>query len=352
MYPTGRVIVPRLCVFFMIAQTFVEQGTAFLSDESINRINSAQNSWKAGRNYDLNSEEKIMRLLDKLDEKNLDEADELPLKTKDPAWPSDEEIPKTFDARKKWGKICPQISDIQDQGNCGSSWAVASSSAASDRLCIKSKGKFQDSLSAQHVAFCSLRFGNGCDGGNSFYGWNFLKKSGVVTGGGFNSSKGCQPYSIQPCMHHSKDKPNPYPHCQTLPKKHPDCELRCTNDQYTKSFKKDKHKFKSVYFLPKNVTIMQKDIMTHGPITFSFQVYSDFFNYKSGVYKNTSSEYLGNLAVRALGWGEENEQPYWLIANAWNPYWGDKGLFKVLRGSNHCDIEGYALGGVPRKYKI
>lgn len=33
-----------------------------------------------------------MRLLDKLEAKNLVEADKLPVKTKDPAWPSDEEI--------------------------------------------------------------------------------------------------------------------------------------------------------------------------------------------------------------------------------------------------------------------
>ena len=77
---------------------------------------------QAGRNFDANSEDSIIRLLGALDPKNLDKADKPPLKTDDSLWPSDREIPEKFDAREKWGKMCPQISQIQDQGNCGSCW--------------------------------------------------------------------------------------------------------------------------------------------------------------------------------------------------------------------------------------
>ncbi|CAH0382263.1 unnamed protein product [Bemisia tabaci] len=348
MPPKGQVIVSSLFLFLMVAQTCAEKGASFLSDDRINRINSAQSSWKAGRNYHPNSEENLIKLLGELDPKNLHETDKLPLKTYDPAWPSDKEIPKMFDARKKWGKICPQISEIQDQGYCGSCWAVASSSAASDRLCISSKGKFKGLLSAQHVAFCCHKCGYGCDGGYTAMAWAFLKK-GVVTGGRFNSSKGCQPYSLQPCNHNIQEASSPYPYCATLPKEDPACQTKCTNDLYTNSFRKDKHRFKTNYTLPMDVKRIQKDIMTYGPVTFSFTVYADFRNYKSGVYQNTTSRTLGRHAVRALGWGEENGKPYWLVANSWNSYWGDKGLFKILRGSNNCGIEANALGGVPRK---
>jgi len=30
-----------------------------------------------------------------------------------------------------------------------------------------------------------------------------------------------------------------------------------------------------------------------------------------------------------MGWGEENGTPYWLVANSWNPSWGDQGLSKA-----------------------
>ena len=34
---------------------------------------------------------------------------------------------------------------------------------------------------------------------------------------------------------------------------------------------------------------------------------------------------LGGHAIKILGWGSESGTPYWLVANSWNPDWGDKG---------------------------
>ena len=43
--------------------------------------------------------------------------------------------------------------------------------------------------------------------------------------------------------------------------------------------------------------------MKDGPVEAAFTVYSDFENYKSGVYKSTSSKQLGGHAIRIVGWG-------------------------------------------------
>lgn len=48
----------------------------------------------------------------------------------------------------------------------------------------------------------------------------------------------------------------------------------------------------------------------------------------SGVYKHHSSEELGGHAIKMLGWGVENDTPYWLVANSWNPDWGNHGKMK------------------------
>lgn len=34
---------------------------------------------------------------------------------------------------------------------------------------------------------------------------------------------------------------------------------------------------------------------------------------------------LGGHAIRILGWGVDNGTPYWIIANSWNPDWGNEG---------------------------
>lgn len=63
-----------------------------------------------------------------------------------------------------------------------------------------------------------------------------------------------------------------------------------------------------------------------------------------GVYKHVEGKMLGGHAIRILGWGTENNTPYWLIANSWNTDWGNNGFFKILRGQDECGIEGQISG--------
>lgn len=67
--------------------------------------------------------------------------------------------------------------------------------------------------------------------------------------------------------------------------------------------------------------------------------------YKSGVYQYVAGSSLGGHAVKIIGWGVENKVPYWLVVNSWNEGWGERGLFKILRGSNHVGIEGGIYAG-------
>jgi len=104
--------------------------------------------------------------------------------------------------------------------------------------------------------------------------------------------------------------------------------------------------------------------------------------YEGGIYQHVTGSYEGGHAVRIVGWGTENSTDYWTVsmhvifsllenarmaccfglppqssklreklilsrvasyppqvANSWNPYWGEEGYFRILRGSNECGIE-------------
>ena len=92
---------------------------------------------------------------------------------------------------------------------------------------------------------------------------------------------------------------------------------------------------------------IMEEIQSNGPVEAAFTVYSDFPNYKSGVYEHTHGSALGGHAIRIIGWGVEDGTKYWLVANSWNEGWGDQGLFKIKRGVDECGIEGNVVGGIP-----
>lgn len=130
----------------------------------------------------------------------------------------------------------------------------------------------------------------------------------------------------------------------------PECSKTCRNKNYKIAFKTDKHYGRKFYGVPNKMEQIQLEIMKNGPVQAAFRVYEDFYHYKSGVYQHVTGKMLGGHAVKIIGWGVENEVPYWLVSNSFNTDWGDKGYFKILRGSNHCEIEKIVKAGIPKQY--
>jgi len=256
-----------------------------------------------------------------------------------------DDIPEEFDARENW-KECESIGHIRDQSSCGSCWAFGATEAFNDRLCI-AKG-FKGLLSPEDtVSCCNFLncFSQGCNGGNPSMAWKWFSNTGVVSGGDYSDegkTDSCLPYSMAPCSHHSKS--SSLPDCPKDLYPTPSCSKECSNNGFAKSYSDDKHKADSSYSI-RGVKQIQTEIMTKGPVTAAFIVYSDFPSYKSGVYQHTEGTQLGGHAIKIIGWGVEDGVDYWTVVNSWNTAWGDNGTFKILRGSNHCNIEGMVSAG-------
>ncbi|KAF2069687.1 hypothetical protein CYY_008995 [Polysphondylium violaceum] len=234
-------------------------------------------------------------------------------------------LPDTFDSRTEWSN-CSTIGAIQNQARCGSCWAFGAVSSVSDRFCIHKQEDIQ--LSFQDLVTCD-QSDNGCEGGDDVSAYNFIKKKGIV-------SAACSPYTIPTCP----PAQQPCLNFVSTPK----CVQKCQND--TIDYASDKHHLSSIYSIP-DVASMMKDLVANGPYEVCFDVYEDFLGYKSGVYQHTTGKFLGGHCVKLLGYGTENNTPYWLLANQWTTYWGDQGFFKILRGKNECGIEAEAVGGIP-----
>jgi cathepsin B len=334
-----KVLVLLTAIVAVAAATTVTN--QILSDDFIDEINRAATTWKAGRNFHPGTSRNYIKSLLGVHPAH---KQFLPPAREDHNLLGSAAIPAEFDPRTQWPQ-CPSIKEIRDQGGCGSCWAFGAVTAMTDRLCIHQDIKVE--VSSENLLSCCFSCGFGCNGGFPGAAWGFWHKSGIVSGGLFGSHVGCQPYEIAPCEHHVNGTRGPCEEGGRTPKCHRDCE-----SGYAKSYAADKTYGDSSYSVRKDVKQIQAELMKNGPVEAAFTVYSDFPNYRSGVYQHVKGSPLGGHAIRILGWGVESGTPYWLVANSWNFDWGDKGTFKILRGQDHCGIESGVVAAVPAKKNL
>jgi len=265
------------------------------------------------------------------------------------------EIPENFDSETNWPACAKVIGEIRDQSGCGCCWAFAAAEAASDRLCIATNGSMAVPISAKDVCFCASDVGlptEGCDGGDITSPWEFIQK-GAVTGGQYKGTGPfgagfCSDWPFAHCHHHGPQGSDPYPQCHE--KASPQCPRKCdaSASEAHKDFDSDKIGFQGEIIQVSGADNIARAIMEGGPVETAITVSSDFFaNYTGGIYKHTKGELLGGHAVRIVGFGIENGQKYWKVANSWNPYWGEKGYFRIARGTNELNIEDMVTASSP-----
>ena len=100
-----------LSVVFLAAFASAE---LFFQQDIADEVNAAQTTWKAGVNKRFEGVDMDVIRYQMGLKKN--DASKLPVKQITPV-----EVPDTFDARTQWSN-CPTISEVRDQGSCGSCW--------------------------------------------------------------------------------------------------------------------------------------------------------------------------------------------------------------------------------------
>jgi C1A family cysteine protease len=84
-----------------------------------------------------------------------------------------------------------------------------------------------------------------------------------------------------------------------------------------------------------NVQAIKNHLVSYGPVTGCFVVYTDFFSYKSGVYQHVSGQQEGGHCVAIVGF--DDAQGAWIIKNSWGTSWGMSGFGLIKYGEAWID---------------
>jgi len=235
-----------------------------------------------------------------------------------------EDLPSSVDWRDQG-----VITDVRDQGMCGSCWAFASASAMSAYAKINNASHDLMTLSTQHIVSCApnpLHCGGtgGCMGSVEPLAYTYASLFGVVTEDEYPYTSG-DPWG-------SDDE---------------NCEFDATKTDVT---------VVTMGFetLPHNDALALMDHLANkGPVSTSVAA-SDWSFYSGGVFDGCDydSDIVVNHAVLLIGYGtDENGMDYWLIQNSWGEFWGDMangnaGYIKLRRQTTpQCGYDNTPLDG-------
>nr|XP_027225551.1 tubulointerstitial nephritis antigen-like isoform X1 [Penaeus vannamei] len=111
---------------------------------------------------------------------------------------------------------------------------------------------------------------------------------------------------------------------------------------------KNHYKTEPAFVYPRRKRTSSGRSLNNGPVQALMTVHPDFFLYQTGVYTHTGLGGKGSAthSVKLIGWGEARVMgvgivKYWLAENSWGSSWGERGYFKIRRGSNECGIESF-----------
>ena len=206
--------------------------------------------------------------------------------------PASDSVPNSVDWREK-----NAVTPVKNQGQCGSCWSFSATGAMEGAWSI-STGELI-SLSEQQLVDCSISYGDmACKGGLMDNAFAYAIDNGMCS-----------------------DEDDPYV------AKRGSCD-KCDPIVYIDS---------CMDVEPNNQLELQAAV-AQGPVSVAIEADKSIFQfYTSGVINTSKCGTNLDHGVLIVGYGEENNIPYWLVKNSWGSEWGDGGYVKIARSNSTND---------------
>jgi C1A family cysteine protease len=195
-----------------------------------------------------------------------------------------------------------KVTAVRNQGSCGCCWSFATVAAIEVQYALKYNQLI--GLSEQQLLDCD-NVNGGCNGGYPYYSMQYAITNGLK-----------QQYYY------------PYLGYKST------CQSSTASGfiTYLRTFTQ----------LPADENYLVDYIYNYGAVTMCFTFPSTMQHYVSGIVSITASQCeaqkSGAHAVTLIGFGVENNVPYFTAKNSWGTNWGEAGFFRFRRNQNFCSF--------------
>jgi cathepsin F len=233
------------------------------------------------------------------------------------------QIPDTWD----WRQTPNIVTDVKNQASCGSCWAFSTAgNIESVNAIVKkvpavslspqfsvdcSKGCSSEMVNGRNTTVCN----QGCSGG-----WPWTAMYDIIAQGGM---PGWTDYPYVGINQACKGNNN----AKTLVKL---SSYTCVGMDKTD-----------------NEDEIAECLYTHGPLSVCLN--ADYFQtYRGGILDPPNCDKIHlDHCITLVGYGVENNKPYWICKNSWAATWGEQGYVRIAKGKGCCGInEAVSLGNV------
>jgi C1A family cysteine protease len=193
--------------------------------------------------------------------------------------------------------VLGKVTNVKDQGSCGSCWAFAVTGALESAYLIK-QGRTEQ-LAEQDLVDCSGEYGNmGCNGGSISAAYNYILSKGIAI-----------------------ERDYPY----------------AAKDGVCNKTAKRSVSFNAYLDLTSPCEGLKSDLQGR-PVSAAVDA-SNWSTYKSGILSECGTTI--NHAVLVVGVNND----YWRVKNSWGTTWGEAGFIRLAPGNtcSVCSLHSYPL---------